>query len=57
MQLVAAPPQTAVHDAIDDDDDNDPDLVPSLEPSSLAPTHAIYALSMPITGQFFFRRH
>ena len=52
-QLVAAPMQTAVHDALEDDDDNDPDLVPSLEPSSLAPTHAIYASSMPITGQFF----
>ena len=52
-QLVAAPMQTAVHDALEDDDDNDPDLVPSLEPSSLAPTHAIYASSMPITGQVF----
>ena len=53
MQLVAAPMQTAVHDALEVDDDNDPALVPSLEPSSLAPTHAIYASSMPITGQVF----
>ena len=53
MQPAVALARSEVSDTTEEDDDSDPAFTPSQEPNTPALTHAIYAASMPITGQVF----